>query len=255
MIKNMIRVILFVVGILGLVWFLLPLFKYGVLNIGNATGIIIFLLVIVYGLKMQRINNWIIKVWETTRGKIVLIVVAAIVVVALAMVLIITSCMIKAANKPVSQNPTVIVLGCKVIGEKPSLSLLERLEAAYAYLSEHTETKCILSGGKGWDEGISEAECMYRYLVDKGIDPERLYKEDQSTSTRENLAYSKEIIEQYDLNQELAIVTNEFHEYRAGKIADSLGLEFGAVSSKTAWWLFPTYYVRELYGIVYQWVF
>ena len=52
----------------------------------------------------------------------------------------------------------------------------------------------------------------------------------------------------------IAIVTNEYHEYRAFMIAEVLGLEHSAVPAKTPWWLFPTYYIREVYGIIYEWV-
>ena len=38
-------------------------------------------------------------------------------------------------------------------------------------------------------------------------------------------------------------------------IAKKLGMEYTSVPGKTAIWLFPTYYVRELYGILYEWVF
>ncbi|WP_455715620.1 YdcF family protein [Anaerosporobacter sp.] len=166
-----------------------------------------------------------------------------------------TSYMVTAATNNAKEKSTVIVLGCKVYGERPSLMLVERLEAAYDYLVENPNSVCILSGGQGTDEDISEAECMYRYLISQGISSERLYKEEKSTSTRENLIYSKDILDSYQLNKDIAIVTNEFHEYRAGKIAESLGLEYSAVSAKTAWWLLPTYYVRELYGILYEWVY
>ena len=99
-------------------------------------------------------------------------------------------------------------------------------------------------------EGLLE---MYRYLVAKGIDPARLYKEDKSTDTRENLKFSKALIEENGLHPVIAIATSEFHEYRAGQLARELGLEYGAVPGKTAIWLFPTYYVRELYAILELW--
>lgn len=118
---------------------------------------------------------------------------------------------------------------------------------------EHPDSVCILSGGQGSDEIISEAECMYRYLTEKGIDPDRLYQEDRSASTRENLAFSREIIEAEHLNPHIAIATSEFHEYRAGKIAESLGLDHSAVPGRTPGYLFAAYYVRELYGILYEW--
>lgn len=161
--------------------------------------------------------------------------------------------MVQAAGKTPQNGSTLIVLGCKVNGEQPTLMLRERLDAAYEFLIANEDSLCILSGGKGNGEDISEAECMYKYLIDKGIRSSRLYIEDKSTSTQENLAFSYKIIEKYDLPKNIAIATNEFHIYRAGIIAEELGLEYTSVSASTAWWLLPTYYVRELYGILYQW--
>ncbi|MDE7207705.1 MAG: YdcF family protein, partial [Lachnospiraceae bacterium] len=143
---------------------------------------------------------------------------------------------------------------CRVYGERPSLILTERMGAALLYLDENPDAVCIASGGKGQDEDISEAECIYRYLVENGIEAGRIYIEDQSTSTRENLAFSYAIIQENALPEEIAIVTNEFHECRAGIIADKLGLSYGAISAKTAMWLLPTYYARELFGVLYEWL-
>ena len=102
--------------------------------------------------------------------------------------------MISAANRKPPKNATLIVLGCRVYGERASLSMVERLEAAYEYLQENPQAVCVLSGGMGSGENITEAECMYRYLVDKGITSRRLYKEEESTSTIENLKFSLELI-------------------------------------------------------------
>ena len=170
------------------------------------------------------------------------------------MVIVETACMIYAACRKPQENATVVVLGCRVYGERASLSMVERLEAAYEYLTEYEEAVCVLSGGQGPGEDITEAECMYRWLVDKGVAPQRLYKEEDSVSTRENLAFSKRLIAEEGLNTSIAITTSEYHQYRAGKIAESLDIEYGAISGKTAIWLFPTYYVRELYGILYEWI-
>ena len=53
----------------------------------------------------------------------------------------------------------------------------------------------------------------------------------------------------------MTIITNEFHEYRAQTIASNLNIESYAVSAKTAWWLFPTYFVREIFGMIYEFIF
>lgn len=252
---GMLRVGLMALAVLCFAWFALPLSLSVSLNIGNVTGIVISVLLFLYGLLMPYVNRILVK-WRTHkvfrwlyRGMIGIISLIALLVV------VETSCMIAAANKKPEAGATVVVLGCRVYGERASLSMVERLDAAYEYLTEHPESVCVLSGGKGDGENITEAECMYRYLVEKGTEPARLYKEEASTSTRENLWFSKQLIEEQNLNPEIAIVTSKYHMYRAGMIADALEISWAAVPGKTAVWLFPTYYVRELYGILYEWVF
>ena len=96
---------------------------------------------------------------------------------------------------------------------------------------------------------------MYRYLTVKGIDGNRIFKEEESTSTRENIAFSLKVIKENNLSDEIAIATSEYHQYRVSLIAEGLGVENTAVSGRTAVWLFPTFYVRELYAILYELVF
>lgn len=254
--RNMIiRVLITFIGIFGFVWFLLPTFTHFIMNIGNLTGSIVFAGFIIYGILMPYINRFIVCAWHKVFGRIVLSAMMLLAAIIIVLVIVLSGLMINAANKKPGGNPTVVILGCGVYGERPSLMLIERMDAAYDYLIENKDAVCILSGGEGPGEDISEAECMHRYLTSKGIDKERLFKEDKSRSTRQNLAFSKEIIEQHGLNMNVAIVTNEFHEYRAGRIAKTIGLEASSIQAPTAWWLFPTYYVRELYGILYEWVF
>lgn len=251
----MIRLILFLIGAIGCTCFIVPFLTRRILNIGNLSGFCVCVLLVLYALFMPRIHRWIQLFWQKTAGKIILSIIAVGLAAALVLIVVMTFLMIWAAcNKP-SENATVIVLGCKVYGERPSITLEERLKAAINYLNANPESVCIVSGGQGADETISEAQCMYLYLTNNGIAPERIYQEDQSTTTRENLAFSYEIIKEQGLNDKIAIATNNFHEYRAGKIADGIGLEYGAVPGNTALWLLPTYYARELLAILYEWVF
>ncbi len=249
------RVVLMVVAVICFAWFAIPLSLSVSLNLGNMTGLAVAVLLFLYGLLMPRVNRMMAK-WRVHkmlrwlyRG--ILGILALIVI----FVVVESACMLHAAGKKPEPGATVVVLGCRVYGERASLSMVERLEAAYEYLVEHKDSVCVLSGGQGDGENITEAECMYRYLVNKGIDASRLYKEEASTTTRENLQFSKQLIETERLNPVIAIATSEYHEYRAGLIADSLGIKYAAVPGKTAIWLFPTYYVRELYAILYEWIF
>lgn len=251
----MFRRIVMVLAVLFFLWFALPLSLSVSLNLGNATGLLVSVLLFLYGLFKPFIHKVLAK-WRTNKvlkwlyhsilGTIALV---AVLVVAE------SACMIAAANKEPEAGATLVVLGCRVYGERASLSMVERLDAAYEYLTEHPEAKCVLSGGQGSGENITEAECMYRYLINKGIDESRLFKEELSATTRENLLCSQQLISEQELNPVIAIATSEYHMYRAGMIANGLGIDWAAVPGKTAIWLFPTYYVRELYGILYEWLF
>lgn len=243
---------LIILGLTLLIFFLIPLIFMGILNAGNGIGITFSFLVILCGMFFSQINEKIKKLNQDKSGKILLKILSVIIAVILIFIIWATLKMIKAANNVPYKETTVVVLGCQVKPYGPSLMLSERLEAAYEYLKKNPDTKCILSGGQGTDEPMSEAECMYNWLVKKGIDEERLYIEDKSTSTRENLLFSKQIIENEDLNPAITVITNEFHQYRAGEIANTLGIESYSVSAKTLITLLPTYYVRELGGILFE---
>lgn len=248
------RLVLVVFCILGILYFLLPFVVGRILNLGNATGILILLLLMLYGLFMPKIHDFIRKAWKKKVGKLTLLTAGGLACLVILLAGVETGCMIHAATKAPVEDATLVVLGCRTYGDRPSIMLASRLDAAYEYLTEHPQAVCVVSGGQGTDEPISEGEFMYQYLVKKGIAPRRIYRETESASTRENLLFSKVIIEKEGLNSRIAIVTNEYHEYRASMIAKALGLEHSAVPAKTPWWLFPTYYIRELYGIIYEWV-
>lgn len=249
----MLRMILVVVGVLLMVWYALPFFTKSILNIGNVTGLGISALLILLGIFLQKVGRFLADCLTKGGGRRILAIVILMSVAVVMILAVLCSCKIlKGVHKKPEENATVVVLGCKVYGERPSLMLTERLDAAYDYLIAHPDAACVVSGGKGSDEDIPEAEAMYTYLVKKGIDPSRIYQEDKSTNTRENLTFSYEIIKENQLEQTLAIATNEFHEYRAIYLANDLGLVAGAVPGHTAWWLFPTYFTRELYGVLSQ---
>ena len=247
------RLFLFVSGAAGFTALVMPLIKRRILNIGNAAGLMVCAAMMLYALFMPYINRLLRKWWQYKVGKIILSIMGMGITAGIVLVIVMSVCIVRAVYVKPAQNATAVVLGCRVYGERPSLILTERMETALMYLNENPDAVCIASGGQGQDEDISEAECIYRYLVENGSASERIYIEDGSTFTRENLEFYYAIIQENALPEEIAIVTNEFHEYRAGIIADRLGLSYGAVPAKTAWWLLPTYYARELFGVLYEW--
>lgn len=224
--------------------FFLPVFGY-VLNIGNITGMIFCAVMAILSFSHKAVG----KFAESGRGKTIVTAAAIIFVIGIAYVGFLTSLIVSADLTAPSDNATVIVLGCQVRGDHPSLMLYQRIQAAKEYLTDHPDAVCIVSGGKGDDEQISEAQCMFDHLTAMGISPERIIMEDRSTNTVENIAYSKEIIEQKGLSTDTAIVTDIFHEYRASNIVKNAGLGCGSVPAKVSWYLIPTFYVRELIAI------
>ena len=247
------NILFILIGAFGFWWFSAPFVLKRVINIGNITGMAVMGALVLMGVFWRPFRNAISNSYNGG-GKIPLTILAAVVSIVLIVVVTESVLMFKAANVKPQKGATIVVLGCKVLNGRPSRVLQERINAAYDYLVENEDSYCIASGGQGKDEAISEAQCIYENLVEKGIDKDRIFIEDKSTSTRENLLFSKEIIEENNLNSEIAICTNEFHEYRAGKVAKKLNIKYSAVSAGTIWWLFPTYVVREYYGIVYEWL-
>lgn len=151
----------------------------------------------------------------------------------------------------------VIVLGAGVNGENPSLVLQSRITAARRYMQEYPDIPVVLSGGQGPGEDITEAECMRRALEGEGAE---LILEERSTSTEENLAFSKELLEQRGIdpqNSTIAIITNDFHVTRACMLAGQQGYEtvFGVSAPVPWWWLQVNYYLREAFALMKDMIF
>ncbi len=117
--------------------------------------------------------------------------------------------------------PYVIVLGAQVRGTKPSRALLRRLETAEKTVLQNPDTILILSGGQGKNEDISEADCMWNYLTERGISEDRLIREDKSTSTWENLIFSDRLTGCGE--KSCGILSNDFHITRACLTAGKAG--------------------------------
>ena len=153
------------------------------------------------------------------------------------------------------EEDALIVLGAAVQGDRVSSILAARLNEAADYAAENEEAVIIVSGGQGPQENLTEAAAMENYLMAKGLPQERIIKEEQATSTYENFKFSKEILDdKFGEGYTCAYVTNEFHCYRAGKIAGQAGIAANGVSVKTEWWKLPVNYMRESLAVVKFWV-
>ncbi len=147
----------------------------------------------------------------------------------------------------------LIVLGAQVDGTRITDSLRRRLDRAVRYLTEHSGTVVIVSGGRGKGEEIAEAWVMAEYLKAHGIEEERILREDRSRTTKENLEFSKAYIE--DLGVPIGIVSNDFHLYRAVCYAKRQGYFLPCpVAAECHPLLFPNYIVREFFAVWKMWI-
>lgn len=127
-------------------------------------------------------------------------------------------------DKPSGKVDYIIVLGAQIKGTRPSRSLAYRLDGAIDYYQENKNTTIVVSGGQGPDEVTAEAYVMKDYLLAKGIPEEAIIVEDKSTTTNENLKFSKALIEERSgSDYSVAICSNNFHIFRAKALARKIG--------------------------------
>jgi uncharacterized SAM-binding protein YcdF (DUF218 family) len=120
------------------------------------------------------------------------------------------------------EGTVVVTFGAKVKENgEPGTPLARRLDKTIEILKARSDAVCVVSGGQGADEPISEAEAMKRRLVSAGIDESRIYVEDQSHNTLQNIAYSREVIEKNGLGgRAVACVSSDFHVARIRFISE-----------------------------------
>lgn len=142
-----------------------------------------------------------------------------------------------------------IVLGAQIRESGPSDVLQRRLDKAIDYLQQNPDTRVIVSGGKGGNEHISEAQGMQDYLVARGIQPERIHMEDMSTDTWENLSFSAELLDKD--SDSVVIVTNNFHVFRAVYIAKKQGYgKVQGLAASTQRGNLVNNMLREFFGVI-----
>ena len=184
------------------------------------------------------------------------------IVIGIVLFLIVESFIIAYPKKSENNADYIIVLGAGLTnGKQVSLTLKDRLEAAITCINEYgNDGYIVVSGGRGEDEDISEAEAMKNYLAEKGIPKDKILMEDKSTSTLENLKFSRNIIEEHgnkDISEfKIKIVTTDFHALRSSILAKKNGYsEVEVYSSDTISYLIPVFYIRESLAVVKDAVF
>ena len=232
---------LIIIGIIIITAFSVTVFE-DVFNAGNIAGILGGIYITVLGLTYEKINQllWWILLSAAVLGTVIIIALMSIIY-------------LKGKTKAENEN-VIIVLGCRVKWNKPSLSLIKRVDAAYDFLIKNPKALAILSGGQGKDEALSEAECMKKLLLEKGIDKGRLILEDKSTTTDENIAFSLKLINALGADRNIAVATSEYHQLRAAMICRRYGLNAAPQSSKTKASILHVFLIREIFGIIKEFI-
>lgn len=149
----------------------------------------------------------------------------------------------------------IIVLGAQMRDSGPSVIYRYRLEKAYRYLSENPDTICITTGGAGVNESISEGLGGKEYLVSLGISEDRIFAEETSRDTTENIRNALEIADAMSSKAEesrtIGIVTNGFHVFRGVSIARKLtSSKVCGIAAYMQPRFVPNNMVRECFGII-----
>jgi len=157
-----------------------------------------------------------------------------------------TSLMVNAMNdNNIPEDANVIVLGSSLLNGKPRHMLEYRLDVTALYLKNHSKAKCVVSGGNYGS--ANEGEVMKAYLVDKGIQSDRVFVENKAENTLQNIQLSKKFLSN---NKDVVIATSDFHEFRSKYFARLEGLNPYALSAKTPISNFLETWLREYMAIV-----
>ena len=197
---------------------------------------------------IERLKN------ERVKGRLCAVL-AAVIAVGLACVIGVESVIIAGGMaRPAPDADYMLVLGARVKDTGPSVLLNYRIDKAFEYLQANERTVAILCGGQGSDEPMSEAQAMYEALVARGIAPERLIREEQSTSTEENIRLAMAFMD--DPGDSVVITTTHYHVYRAMMTARAAGLEnVSGNGAPCAVYTLVNYYTREFFAVMYNWIF
>lgn len=122
----------------------------------------------------------------------------------------------------VGEPEVMVIFGCQVRPDGPSILLRDRLDTALDYLEDHPDMRIVVSGGKGDNEHISEAQAMYDYLTEHGVDGEQILMEDQSHNTWQNVNNTLVLMQRegWDITADVVLVSSGFHLARIQMLWD-----------------------------------
>ena len=158
--------------------------------------------------------------------------------------------------RPEKNQDYIIVLGCGLRPDgTPTPLLAGRINKALEFYREQIEAGgkapvFITSGGQGGDEAVAESTAMKNYLIEQGIPESQIIEENKSTTTYENMLFSKKIIDAANPEANVIFSTTKYHVFRSGIKARRVKLQATGIGSKTKWYFWPNAWVREFAGLL-----
>jgi uncharacterized SAM-binding protein YcdF (DUF218 family) len=153
-----------------------------------------------------------------------------------------------------SSPAAIVVLGSGTPGGKVSPVLAARLDRAYELAQASPDALVVVSGGIDFGELRSEGAIMGDYLRAQGLPASRIVQEERSTSTEQNLLFSRSLLRRSGVAVELAsieIVTSDFHTLRARWIARRAGYaDARAVGAPTPLYVRYNAWLREYFAVI-----
>ncbi len=163
---------------------------------------------------------------------------------------------ITSGYQPEFDKDYLIILGCGIRKDGTPCPLLQgRIDRALDFRDQQLKQTgkdliFVPSGGQGSNEVISESESMTRYLIKKGIPQSHILMEDQSTSTFENMKFSKALIQAQNPNARVAFSTSNYHVFRSGLFARRVKMRAVGMGARSKWYFWPNALVREFIGLL-----
>lgn len=245
--KGFINFILMGIGI-TIIGILLAAFVFG-LTFGTAGIITVGLILSVYSFTLIQTGNEKLSLTFLITRRLI----------SISILLVLTSfiCIEVLIFQSIKSNDNVnvkyaVVLGAGIDGEQPSLTLRRRLDSSIKFLNENPDAKLIASGGFGAGLRVSEAEVMKRYLIEQGINEERILKEERSKTSDENLKYTRALLRELNGEQlqDILVITSDYHMFRAKLIASRYFSQVYGMASNTPTTIMINYSIREYLAVL-----
>lgn len=149
-----------------------------------------------------------------------------------------------------------LVLGAGLRNGEVTPVAASRLDRCIDYLRRNPRATVVVSGGVVGGQTVSEASAMSRYLVAKGVEANKIYQEGRSHNTRENMLFSKQLMDSLACGNDYSVVciTSDYHSWRARMLSSDTGLQTSSYPSPLKWYLRPGAYCREVLSVCKYWV-